>query len=96
MSKQIHRAPFAITLDGKVVANLVHAHNVDLSALKSLALHQDDELFVGVVLRSPERRFVRDRIENALHDALGWVFGLRARAAGAASFTGVAPKRSSK
>ncbi|MCK6587475.1 MAG: hypothetical protein HUU21_18395 [Polyangiaceae bacterium] len=94
MSKQIHRAPFAITLDGKVVANLVHAHNVDLSALKSLALHQDDELFVGVVLRSSERRFVRDRIENALHDALGWVFGLRARPTPGNEAPGKPPTRS--
>jgi hypothetical protein len=81
MSNPIHRAPFAITSDGKVVANLVHAGELDPTAIKSAALNKDDELFIGVVLRSSERRLFRRRIEDALLDVLGWVFGRRARSA---------------
>lgn len=92
--RQIHRAPFAITSEGKVVANLVHAGNVDLSALKSLALREDDELFIGVVLRPAERRFVRDRIENALADVLGWVFGRRVHPTPGSEAPGKPPTRS--
>ncbi|HLM75516.1 MAG TPA: hypothetical protein VK459_22540 [Polyangiaceae bacterium] len=79
MNRQLDRAPFAITSDGKVVANLVHAGDLNPDAVKSLALGKDDELFIGVVLRPSDRRLMNRRLENALLDVLGWVFGRRAR-----------------
>jgi hypothetical protein len=94
MSNQIHRAPFAITSDGKVVANLVHAGDLNLSAIKSLALGKDEELFIGVILRPSDRRLMHRRLENALLDVLGWVFGRRARLAAEVSSKGVAESAS--
>jgi hypothetical protein len=96
MSNQIDRAPFAITSDGKVVANLVHAGDLKPGAIKSPALRDDDELFIGVVLRPSERRTMGRRLENALLDVLGWVFGRRTNLDRAASPKDIAPKRSSK
>jgi hypothetical protein len=94
MKRKLDRAPFAITSDGKVVANLAYADDLNLGTIKSLALGKDEELFIGVVLRPSDRRLMHRRLENALLDVLRWVFGRRARPATGITAKGVNPKRS--
>src|SRR5687768_12968322 len=96
MNQKVDRAPFAITSDGKLLANLAHAGELDPNAIKSAALGKDDERFIGVVLRPSERRSMRRRLENALLDVLARFFGRRAREVAEASEQGAPLRARSK
>jgi len=56
MSRQLHRAPLAVTSDGTVVVNMADFDGrLDLGAVVERAARQPGAIFVGVVVSGAER-----------------------------------------
>jgi hypothetical protein len=79
MSRNIDRAPFAVTSDGNLLLNVAMFDGKRLKALFELAARERGAVFVGVVLGRAERIFLDQRTGDAAHDAAAWLVGARLR-----------------
>ena len=83
MSRRIHRADLAVSMDGAVLLNIApFGENLDAATLLKLALAQPGELFIGVALSPSEvTRLVRD-VGLVLPNVTGPLVGRRLRRRG--------------
>jgi len=81
MSRRVHDAALAVTLDGTMLVNLAEFGGKKLSpeALLRAALEQPGALFIGVSLTVRETEETLQRIDNAGVEAAAYVIGARQR-----------------
>jgi 5-formyltetrahydrofolate cyclo-ligase len=80
MSRRIHRAALAVTLDGTMLVNVAQFEGEpDPDALLRQALEQAGRVFIGVVLTPRETQQTMQRIDHASAEAAAFVIGARQR-----------------
>jgi len=81
MSRRVHRAALAVTLDGTMLVSLAQFERTRMSpeALPRAALEQSGAFFIGVALTSREAEQTLRRINNAAAEAAGFVVARRQR-----------------
>jgi hypothetical protein len=79
MSKTIHEAGLAVTLDGTVLisaAQFFRGSKVPGELLR-LALQQEGDLFIGIAMNEHETDDTLVRLDNAAAEAAAYVIGAR-------------------
>jgi hypothetical protein len=80
MSRRIHEAPIAVTIDGTVLVNLVCFDGVkEPDELLRQALAERGDLFVGVAMTESEKNKALMLLDNAGIEAAGVIVGPRQR-----------------
>jgi predicted RNA-binding protein YlxR (DUF448 family) len=81
MSKTIHEAGLAVTLDGSILVNAVQffRESKDPQELLRLALAEEGELFIGVAMTENETGLTLMRLDNDAAEAAAKVVGERQR-----------------
>ena len=79
MSRLIHEAGLAVTLDGTVLVSAAGFFRGTKNAreLLRLALQQEGDLFIGLAMNDVEMRGALMRLDNAGVEAAGYVIGAR-------------------
>jgi len=80
LSKRIHAAPLAVTLDGTVLVSIAEfTRKKNPKELLRIALAEKGDLFIGVAINARETNQVVMRLDNAAAEAAGGVVGDRQR-----------------
>jgi hypothetical protein len=80
MSKTIHEAGLAVTLDGTVLISVAQfTRKKSPKKLLRLALAEDGDVFIGVAMNEVEAGLTLMRLENAAAEAAAKVVGERQR-----------------
>ena len=80
MSRRIHEAPFAVTMDGTVLVSVYHFNRVaDPQRLLRTALAQDGDLFIAVAMTDAEVHKVLMHMDVACVEVAAAVIGGRRR-----------------
>jgi hypothetical protein len=80
VSRRLHEAALAVTLDGTVLIGMTHVgRERDPEALLRLALEEDGDVFIGVAMTETEGALARMRLDNAGAEAVARVVGQRQR-----------------
>jgi hypothetical protein len=80
MSKTIHEAGLAVTLDGTVLVSVAHfTRKKNPKQLLRLALEEEGDLFIGVAMNELEQGLTVMRLDNDAAEAAAKVVGERQR-----------------
>ena len=80
MSKTIHEAGLAITLDGTVLVSVAEfTREKNPQELLRMALEEEGDLFIGVAMNEHETKGTLMRLDNAGVEAAAYVIGARQR-----------------
>jgi hypothetical protein len=80
MAFKIHRAPWALGLDGSVLANLsLHDHEPTAEQLLERARGQGGLVFIGSPLTPKETSTLLRALDEASHEALAFILGAQDR-----------------
>ena len=80
VSRRIHEAALAVTMDGTVLIGVAHfGGEQDPEVLLRLAFEQNGDLFIGVAMTETEMARTLMRLDNASREAAGFVIGERQR-----------------
>jgi hypothetical protein len=80
MSKTIHEAAVAVTLDGTVLVSVAQfTRKKNPKKLMRLALAEEGDLFIGVAMNDVEAGLTLMRLDNAVAEAAAKVVGQRRR-----------------
>lgn len=80
MSKTIHEAGLAVTLDGTVLVSIAQfTRKKNPKKLLRLALAEEGDLFIGVALNEVEQGLTLMRLDNDAAEAAAKVVGERQR-----------------
>jgi hypothetical protein len=79
MSRAIHEAGLAVTLDGTILVSVAGFFRGTKNAreLLRLALRQEGDIFIGIAMNDIEASGTLMRLDNAGVEAAGYVIGAR-------------------